>query len=100
MGQSRCPSIYYSNATYCLTVPTVSDGFEYWLGKCFIETVIKFSHSRGNQIFIPGHETKVIWMLPKSAFEREEKGHSWMESSSDYFAKKEASQIVSHALLI
>ena len=27
-------------------------------------------------------------MLPKSASEREEKGHSWMESSSDDFAKK------------
>lgn len=35
-----------------LFVPTISDGFEYWLGKCFTETVIKFSHSWGNQIFI------------------------------------------------
>ena len=81
-------------------MPTISDDFEYWLGKCFTETVIKFSHSWGNQIFISQDEIKLIWMLPKSASEREEKGHSWMESSSDDFAKKEASQIVSHALLI
>lgn len=60
----------------------------------------QFSHSWGNQIFISRDETKVIWMVLKSASEREEKGHSWMELSSDYFAKKEASQTVSHALLV
>jgi hypothetical protein len=68
-------------------VPTISDGFVYGLGKCFTETVIKFSHSWGHQIFIFQDEIKVIWMLLKSASEKEEKGHSWKESGSEYFAE-------------